>query len=94
MKDFGTSQSPKSTRQRDSLLCPSRPASAPLRHTLASSVLATQCYLKWLDGVLDAYAASPLAQGTPGMLRAAARLLGTTDLRFALHGRQRPNAVQ
>ena len=71
MKDFGTSQSPKSTRQRDSLLCPSRPASAPLRHTLASSVLATQYYLKWLDGMLDAYAASPLAQGTPGMLRAA-----------------------
>ena len=86
---FWDIQVSKIDSQTRRLLCPSRPASAPLRHTLASSVLATQCYLKWLDGVLDAYAASPLAQGTPGMLRAAARLLGTTDLRFALHGRQR-----
>ena len=30
----------------DSLLCPGRPASVPLRHTLASSVLATQHSLK------------------------------------------------
>ncbi|MEW7978250.1 MAG: hypothetical protein AB2813_15560 [Candidatus Sedimenticola endophacoides] len=26
VKDFGTSQSPKSTRQRDSRYCPDRPA--------------------------------------------------------------------
>ncbi|MEW7977119.1 MAG: hypothetical protein AB2814_06690 [Candidatus Sedimenticola endophacoides] len=26
MKDFGTSQSPKSTRQRDNRYCPDRPA--------------------------------------------------------------------
>ncbi|WP_419594695.1 hypothetical protein, partial [Thiolapillus sp.] len=31
--DFGTSKSPKSTRQRDSHYCPGRPASVPLRHT-------------------------------------------------------------
>ena len=51
--------------------CHSRPASVPLRHTSASSALATQHYGKWLDGVSDAYAASPLVQGTTGMLRAA-----------------------
>ena len=51
--------------------CHSRPAYVPLRHTIASSVLATQHFSKWLDGVSDAYAASPLAQGTTGMLRAA-----------------------
>ncbi|WP_419633797.1 hypothetical protein, partial [Thiolapillus sp.] len=31
--DFGTSKSPKSTRQRDNHYCPGRPASVPLRHT-------------------------------------------------------------
>ena len=40
----------------DSLLCPGRPASVPLRHTIASSALATQHSLKWLDGVSDALA--------------------------------------
>ena len=34
--DFGTSKSPKSTRQRDSHSCPGRPASVPLRHAIAS----------------------------------------------------------
>jgi len=56
VKDFGTSQSPKSTRLRDSLLCPGRPASVPLRHTIASAALATQHSHKWLDGVSDALA--------------------------------------
>ena len=50
--DFGTSQSPKSTRLRDSRYCPGRPASEPLRHTFASSVLATQLYRKWLDAAI------------------------------------------
>jgi hypothetical protein len=36
VKDFGTSQSPKSTRLRDSHCCPGRPAFVPLRHTIAS----------------------------------------------------------
>jgi len=38
----------------------------PLRHTIASSALASQHSLKWLDGVLDAYAASPLALAHDG----------------------------
>ncbi|WP_419627535.1 hypothetical protein [Thiolapillus sp.] len=38
---------------------------------------------------LDAYFVFPLAQGAPGN-SAASRLLGTTSLRFALHGWQRP----
>ena len=42
MKDFGTSLSPKSTRLRDSRYCPGRPASVPLRHTIASSAQAPQ----------------------------------------------------
>ena len=44
--DFGTSKSPKSTRQRDSHYCPGRPASMPLRHTFVNSALATQHSLK------------------------------------------------
>ncbi|WP_293652649.1 hypothetical protein [Thiolapillus sp.] len=46
MIDFGTSKSPKSTRQRDSHYCPGRPASVPLRHTFVNSALATQHSLK------------------------------------------------
>ncbi|WP_419585206.1 hypothetical protein [Thiolapillus sp.] len=44
--DFGTSKSPKSTRQRDNHYCPGRPASVPLRHTFVNSALATQHSLK------------------------------------------------
>ncbi|WP_293726012.1 class I SAM-dependent methyltransferase [Thiolapillus sp.] len=44
--DFGTSKSPKSTRQPDSHYCPGRPASVPLRHTFVNSALATQHSLK------------------------------------------------
>ena len=40
----------------DSLLCPGRPASVPLRHIIACSMLATQHSHKWLDGVSDALA--------------------------------------
>ena len=79
--------SPKSTRKRDAYCRPSLPASVPLRHTIASSALASQHSLKWLDGVLDAYAASPLALTHDGYAASGARLLGTTCLRFALHGR-------
>ena len=80
---------PKIDSQTRRLLCPSRPASVPLRHTIASSALASQHSLKWLDGVLDAYAASPLALAHDGYATSGARLLGTTSLRFALHGWQR-----
>ena len=44
--DFGTSKSPKSTRQRDNHYCPGRPASVPLHHTFVNSALATQHSLK------------------------------------------------
>ncbi|WP_419623852.1 hypothetical protein, partial [Thiolapillus sp.] len=37
----------------------------------------------------EAYFVFPLAQGTPGKNSAASRLLGSTSLRFALHGWQR-----
>jgi hypothetical protein len=78
----------------DSLLCPGRPASVPLRHTIAGSVLATQHSRKWLDGVSDAlaYALRRLGtcrpQPTTG-IRPRRRLPGTPRLRFALHGAQR-----
>jgi hypothetical protein len=68
VKGFGTSKFPKSTRKRDDLLCPSRAASVPLRHTFASSTLASQHSRKWLDGMLDVYAASPLALAHDGYL--------------------------
>ena len=88
---FWDIQVPKIDSQTRRLLCPSRPASVPLRHTIASSALASQHSLKWLDGVLDAYAASPLALAHDGYATSGARLLGTTSLRFALHGWQRMN---
>ena len=65
----------------------------PLRHTIASSALASHHSLKWLDGVLDAYAASPLALAHDGYATSGARLLGTTSLRFALHDWQRIESV-
>jgi hypothetical protein len=86
---FWDIQVPKIDSQTRRLLCPRRPASVPLRHTIASSALASPHSLKWLDGVLDAYAASPLALAHDGYATSGARLLGTTSLRFALHGWQR-----
>ena len=58
VKDFGTSKPPKSTRKRDAYCRPSRPASVPLSHTIASSALASQHFLKWL-------AATGTAAGIP-----------------------------
>ena len=37
-------------------MCPGRPASVPLHHTIARSVPAAQHSRKWLDGVSDALA--------------------------------------
>ena len=84
MKDFGTSLSPKSTRLRDSLYCPGRPASVPLRHTIASSALATQHSLKWLDGVSDVLADFLRGYGkhTPSPLRKSARTYAYRGLRL------------
>ena len=39
VKDFGTSQSPKSTRPLTTYLCPSRPGHQALRNNFASSLL-------------------------------------------------------
>uniref|UniRef100_UPI003AF44A0B hypothetical protein n=1 Tax=Thiolapillus sp. TaxID=2017437 RepID=UPI003AF44A0B len=39
VKDFGTSQSPKSTRPLTTYLCPSRPGHPALRNNFASSLL-------------------------------------------------------
>ncbi|WP_419583033.1 hypothetical protein [Thiolapillus sp.] len=39
MIDFGTSQSPKSTRPLTTYLCPSRPGHPALRNNFASSLL-------------------------------------------------------
>ncbi|WP_419607912.1 hypothetical protein, partial [Thiolapillus sp.] len=41
--DFGTSQSPKSTRPLTTYLCPSRPGHPALRNNFASSLLLRTC---------------------------------------------------
>ncbi|WP_419625822.1 hypothetical protein [Thiolapillus sp.] len=43
MIDFGTSQSPKSTRPLTTYSCPSRPGHQALRNNLASSLLLRTC---------------------------------------------------
>ncbi len=64
--DFGTSQSPKSTRPLTTYLCPSRPGHQALRNNFASSLLLrTWLPYDWTPRS-DAYFVFPLAQGTPG----------------------------
>ncbi|WP_419650153.1 hypothetical protein, partial [Thiolapillus sp.] len=66
MIDFGTSQSPKSTRPLTTYLCPSRPGHQALRNNFASSLLLrTWLPYDWTPRS-DAYFVFPLAQGTPG----------------------------
>ncbi|WP_293653924.1 hypothetical protein [Thiolapillus sp.] len=78
MIDFGTSQSPKSTRPLTTYLCPSRPGHQALRNNFASSLLLrTWLPYDWTPRS-EAYFVFPLAQGTPGN-SAASRLLGTTS---------------
>ena len=43
VKDFGTSQSPKSTRPLTTYLCPRRPGHQALRNNFASSLLLRTC---------------------------------------------------
>ena len=87
--DFGTSQSPKSTRPLTTYWCPSRSGHQALRNNFASSLLLrTWLPYDWTPR-LDAYVASPLALCARRENSAASRLLGTTCLRFALHGWQR-----
>ncbi|WP_419586799.1 hypothetical protein, partial [Thiolapillus sp.] len=66
MIDFGTSQSPKSTRPLTTYLCPSRPGHQALRNNFASSLLLrTWLPYDWTPRS-EAYFVFPLAQGTPG----------------------------
>ncbi|WP_293675686.1 hypothetical protein [Thiolapillus sp.] len=89
MIDFGTSQSPKSTRPLTTYWCPSRPGHQALRNNFASSLLLrTWLPYDWTPRS-DAYFASPLALCARRVSSAASRLPGTTSLRFALHGWQR-----
>ncbi|WP_294078556.1 hypothetical protein [Thiolapillus sp.] len=89
MIDFGTSQSPKSTRPLTTYWCPSRPGHQALRNNFASSLLLrTWLPYDWTPRS-EAYFASPLALCARRVSSAASRLLGTTSLRFALHGWQR-----
>ncbi|WP_419624767.1 hypothetical protein, partial [Thiolapillus sp.] len=66
VKDFGTSQSPKSTRPLTTYWCPSRPGHQALRNNFASSLLLrTWLPYDWTPRS-EAYFVFPLAQGTPG----------------------------
>ncbi|WP_419625499.1 hypothetical protein [Thiolapillus sp.] len=72
-------------------LCPSRPGHPALRNNFASSLLLrTWLPYDWTPRS-EAYFASPLALCARRVSSAASRLLGSTSLRFALHGWQRLN---
>ena len=89
MKDFGTSESPKSTRSSTTHWCPGRPGHPAFRHNIASSLrLHTGLPYDWTPRS-DAPLGSPLAPSARRVSRVASRLPGTTRLRFALHGGQR-----
>ncbi len=86
--DFGTSQSPKSNQPLTTYLCPSRPGHQALRNNFASSLLLRTClpmtgHRVWMPTLL------PLWRKACRENSAASRLLGSTSLRFALHGWQR-----
>ncbi|WP_419605066.1 hypothetical protein [Thiolapillus sp.] len=70
-------------------LCPSRPGYPALRNNFASSLLLrTWLPYDWTPRS-EAYFVFPLAQEARRENSAASRLLGTTSLRFAIHGWQR-----
>ena len=93
VKDFGTSESPKSTRSSTTHWCPGRPGHPAFRHNIASSLrLHTGLPYDWTPRS-DAPLGSPLAPSARRVSRVASRLPGTTRLRFALHGGQRRYAV-
>ena len=83
MKDFGTSQSPKSTRQRDNYYAPAALRPCRFATPLLRSALATQHSLKWLDGVSDAltYALHWLQNFVLSPLRTYARAYAYRGLR-------------
>ena len=86
--DFGASQPPKSTRPLTTYSCPSRPGHQALRNNFASSLL-LRTWLPmtgrrvWMPTLLT------LWRKARREYSAASRLLGSTSLRFALHGWQR-----
>ncbi len=86
--DFGTSQSPKSTRPLTTYLCPSRPGHQALRNNFASSLLLRTC-LPMTGRRVRRPTLFSLWRKARRENSAASRLLGTTNLRFALHGWQR-----
>ena len=93
VKDFGTSESPKSTRSSTTHWCPGRPGHPAFRHNIASSLrLHTGLPYDWTPRS-DAPLGSPLAPSARRVSRVASRLPGTTRLRFALHGGQRLGEV-
>ena len=86
VKDFGTSESPKSTRSSTTHWCPGRPGHPAFRHNIASSLrLHTGLPYDWTPRS-DAPLGSPLAPSARRVSRVASRLPETTRLRFALHG--------
>ncbi|WP_419619895.1 hypothetical protein, partial [Thiolapillus sp.] len=69
--------------------CPSRPGHPALRNNFASSLpLRTWLPYDWTPRS-EAYFVFPLALCARRVSSAASRLLGSTSLRFALHGWQR-----
>ncbi|WP_419585507.1 hypothetical protein [Thiolapillus sp.] len=87
--DFGTSQPPKSSRPLTTYLVP-QPSWSPsttqqLRKLVAAPYLPSN---DWTPR-LNVYFAYPLALCARRVSSAASRLLGSTSLRFALHGWQR-----
>ncbi len=97
VKDFGTSLSPKSTRLRDSRYGPGRPASVPLRHTIASSAQAPQHSHNGLTAFRMRLHMLSAGYGTCGpfatpTIRPRLRLPGTTRivLRTSMAGSEGP----
>ncbi|WP_419619660.1 hypothetical protein, partial [Thiolapillus sp.] len=88
MIDFGTSQSPKSTRPLTTYLCPSRPGHQALRNNFASSLL-LRTWLPMTGRRVRRPTLFSLWRKARRENSAASRLLGSTSLRFALHAWQR-----
>ncbi|WP_419640442.1 reverse transcriptase domain-containing protein, partial [Thiolapillus sp.] len=91
--DFGTSQSPKSTRPLTTYLCPSRPGHPALRNNFASSLL-LRTWLPMTGRRVRRPTLFSLWRKARRENSAASRLLGSTSLRFALHGWQRLNEAK
>ncbi len=86
--DFGTSQSPKSTRPLTTYWCPSRPGHQALRNNFASSLL-LRTWLPMTGRRVRRPTLFSLWRKARRENSAASRLLGSTSLRFALHAWQR-----